>query len=174
MKGVDPELKEFFNLAGVSEKQLKDDETRDFIYKFIENHGGVQKAIESARDVTSLRSGQSAVTSATESAQSSQQEQKSDQEAVEALRMKESDGNTKISLPFDFVHVQHVGYDSDTPFDPKSDDLISDGGSKEKEPARDAEQPSSSTSQQKARTPPTPTPRATKRSSLEKEDNERQ
>lgn len=58
LDGVNPELREFFNLAGVSEHQLKDDETRDFIYKFIDQHGGVAKAIESIRDAPSLPSNQ--------------------------------------------------------------------------------------------------------------------
>ncbi|KAL0277156.1 UNVERIFIED_CONTAM: hypothetical protein PYX00_004531 [Menopon gallinae] len=35
----DPHLKEFFAKAGVSDKQLHDPETRDFIYEFIEQHG---------------------------------------------------------------------------------------------------------------------------------------
>ncbi|CAL1297234.1 unnamed protein product [Larinioides sclopetarius] len=41
---VDQELKDFFNLAGVSDKDLNDCETRTFIYDFINNHGGVEKA----------------------------------------------------------------------------------------------------------------------------------
>lgn len=44
VESVDQELQDFFNLAGVSEKDLKDCETRTFIYDFINNHGGVEKA----------------------------------------------------------------------------------------------------------------------------------
>ncbi|GFR15108.1 wiskott-Aldrich syndrome protein homolog [Trichonephila clavata] len=44
IESVDQELQDFFNLAGVSEKDLKDCETRTFIYDFINNHGGVEKA----------------------------------------------------------------------------------------------------------------------------------
>lgn len=44
-----PGLKEFFAVAGVSEQQLKDDATRNFIYSFIDSHGGVDKAIQSIK-----------------------------------------------------------------------------------------------------------------------------
>ena len=35
LENVDPKLKQFFSKAGVSEKELQDKETRDFIYDFI-------------------------------------------------------------------------------------------------------------------------------------------
>ncbi|KAG8234185.1 hypothetical protein J437_LFUL007345 [Ladona fulva] len=37
----DPQLKQFFDMAGVSESQLQDRETREFIYDFINRHGGL-------------------------------------------------------------------------------------------------------------------------------------
>lgn len=40
----DPALKKFFNKAGVSDRQLEDKETRDFIYDFIYTHGGLDAA----------------------------------------------------------------------------------------------------------------------------------
>lgn len=49
MNNVGPDLREFFNVAGVSENHLKDEETRNFIYTFIQSHGGVDKAIESIK-----------------------------------------------------------------------------------------------------------------------------
>ncbi|XP_022918686.2 actin nucleation-promoting factor WASL-like [Onthophagus taurus] len=45
----DQTLQQFFKKAGVSEKHLKDEATREFIYDFIEKHGGrdaVEKVIE--------------------------------------------------------------------------------------------------------------------------------
>ncbi|XP_015592177.1 neural Wiskott-Aldrich syndrome protein [Cephus cinctus] len=39
---LDPDLKQFFNKVGVSETQLRDPETRDFIYDFIENRGNMK------------------------------------------------------------------------------------------------------------------------------------
>ncbi|KAG6456913.1 hypothetical protein O3G_MSEX010007, partial [Manduca sexta] len=40
------ELLSFFNMAGVSDKQLQDQETREFIYSFIESHGGIDAVKE--------------------------------------------------------------------------------------------------------------------------------
>lgn len=40
------ELLSFFSMAGVSEKQLQDEETREFIYSFIETHGGIDAVKE--------------------------------------------------------------------------------------------------------------------------------
>lgn len=40
-KADDPQLKEFFVEAGVSETHLRDKETREFIYDFINKHGGI-------------------------------------------------------------------------------------------------------------------------------------
>ncbi|KAK7868548.1 hypothetical protein R5R35_009448 [Gryllus longicercus] len=37
----DPQLKQFFDKAGVSDSQLQDRETREFIYDFINRHGGL-------------------------------------------------------------------------------------------------------------------------------------
>ncbi|XP_075228899.1 actin nucleation-promoting factor WASL-like [Lycorma delicatula] len=37
----DPQLKQFFNKAGVSDNQLQDRKTREFIYDFIEKNGGL-------------------------------------------------------------------------------------------------------------------------------------
>lgn len=41
MNEVDPALKSLFSDAGVSDHQLKDKETAQFIYDFIEKRGGV-------------------------------------------------------------------------------------------------------------------------------------
>lgn len=48
----DPALKKFFNKAGVSDRQLEDKETRDFIYEFIYAHGGVDAAKSEVLDIT--------------------------------------------------------------------------------------------------------------------------
>nr|BAN20675.1 wiskott-aldrich syndrome protein [Riptortus pedestris] len=45
-KGVDPQLRDFFSQAGVSETHLQDKETRDFIYDFINRNGGIEKVKE--------------------------------------------------------------------------------------------------------------------------------
>lgn len=42
LESIDPQLKEVFTTAGVSDNQLKNPEMREFIYDFIDNHGGVQ------------------------------------------------------------------------------------------------------------------------------------
>ncbi|XP_050696454.1 actin nucleation-promoting factor WASL-like isoform X2 [Eriocheir sinensis] len=43
---MDDKLEGFFNMVGVSQKQLSDSRTREFIYDFIEKNGGVEKAIQ--------------------------------------------------------------------------------------------------------------------------------
>ncbi|KAG8312510.1 hypothetical protein J6590_023117 [Homalodisca vitripennis] len=40
-----PEMKEFFQKAGVSAIQLQDRETRDFIYSFIQTNGGLKRVV---------------------------------------------------------------------------------------------------------------------------------
>ncbi|XP_066995437.1 actin nucleation-promoting factor WASL isoform X2 [Anabrus simplex] len=42
----DPQLKQFFVKAGVSDSQLQDKETREFIYDFINRHGGIDAVKE--------------------------------------------------------------------------------------------------------------------------------
>lgn len=44
----DPQLKQFFKKAGVSDRQLQDRETREFIYDFINRHGGLDAVKEDA------------------------------------------------------------------------------------------------------------------------------
>lgn len=46
LESIDPQLKEVFTTAGVSDNQLKNPEMRDFIYDFIDNHGGVQAFVK--------------------------------------------------------------------------------------------------------------------------------
>lgn len=43
---VDPQLKQFFDMVGVSEHELRDQATREFIYDFIESHGGMNAVKE--------------------------------------------------------------------------------------------------------------------------------
>lgn len=43
---IDPQLKEVFTTAGVSDNQLKNPRMRDFIYDFIDNHGGIQAFVK--------------------------------------------------------------------------------------------------------------------------------
>lgn len=45
LENVDPNLKKFFQKAGVDEKALQDKDTREFIYDFIDKHGGVEAAL---------------------------------------------------------------------------------------------------------------------------------
>jgi len=45
LENVDPNLKKFFQKAGVDEKALQDRDTREFIYDFIDKHGGVEAAL---------------------------------------------------------------------------------------------------------------------------------
>lgn len=42
MNNLDPELKNLFDMCGISEAQLKDKETSKVIYDFIEKKGGVE------------------------------------------------------------------------------------------------------------------------------------
>ncbi|KAI1298604.1 Neural Wiskott-Aldrich syndrome protein [Halotydeus destructor] len=49
LDNVAPDLKEFFKVAGVSDQELKDENTRKFIYEFIDKNGGVEQAIKSIK-----------------------------------------------------------------------------------------------------------------------------
>ncbi|KAL7647526.1 UNVERIFIED_CONTAM: hypothetical protein RMT77_001126 [Armadillidium vulgare] len=51
------ELNEFFKLAGVSQKLLQDDNTRKFIYDFIDQHGGVERATQESKVYGSIKRG---------------------------------------------------------------------------------------------------------------------
>ncbi|XP_046439003.1 neural Wiskott-Aldrich syndrome protein-like [Daphnia pulex] len=53
LDNVDPNLLKFFARAGISENHLKDKATREFIYDFIDKHGGKEAAI---REISSLQS----------------------------------------------------------------------------------------------------------------------
>ncbi|RWS30266.1 hypothetical protein B4U80_11059 [Leptotrombidium deliense] len=50
MKNTYGDLQDFFKMANVNENHLKDEKTRDFIYDFIDRNGGVNKAIEEAKE----------------------------------------------------------------------------------------------------------------------------
>ena len=44
MNNIDPQWKKLFDRIGVTEKELQDKETSQFIYDFVESHGGIEKA----------------------------------------------------------------------------------------------------------------------------------
>lgn len=46
VNNIDPKWKKLFDSAGITEKELEDEETSQFIYDFIEKHGGIDKAAE--------------------------------------------------------------------------------------------------------------------------------
>ena len=48
-ENLDPELKTLFDTVGISEEQLKDKETADFIYDFLEQQGGLDKVKQEVR-----------------------------------------------------------------------------------------------------------------------------
>lgn len=50
INGDDPQLNTFFQKAGVSEKQLQDRNTREFIYNFINDHGGREAVQENVQE----------------------------------------------------------------------------------------------------------------------------
>ncbi|KZR98815.1 Wiskott-Aldrich Syndrome-like protein [Daphnia magna] len=52
LDNVDPNLLKFFARAGISESHLKDKATREFIYDFIDKHGGKEAA---SREISSLQ-----------------------------------------------------------------------------------------------------------------------
>ena len=54
LENVDPNLKKFFQKAGVDERILQNKDTREFIYDFIDKHGGVEAAL---REVNNLNEG---------------------------------------------------------------------------------------------------------------------
>jgi len=54
LENVDPNLKKFFQKAGVDEKTLQDKDTRDFIYDFIDKHGGVEAALREVNNSPDL------------------------------------------------------------------------------------------------------------------------
>jgi Wiskott-Aldrich syndrome protein len=49
LENVDPNLIKFFEVAGVSQEQLTDQDTRTFIYDFIDRHGGIDAAIQEVK-----------------------------------------------------------------------------------------------------------------------------
>ncbi|KAG8548962.1 hypothetical protein GDO81_023386 [Engystomops pustulosus] len=49
VNALDPELRDLFSKAGISDAQLKDAETSKLIYDFIEQHGGVEAVKEELR-----------------------------------------------------------------------------------------------------------------------------
>ncbi|CAL4133600.1 unnamed protein product [Meganyctiphanes norvegica] len=51
---ADDRLQRFFNIVGISEHQLADKRTREFIYGFIEKNGGIEKAIEESQRFDAL------------------------------------------------------------------------------------------------------------------------
>eukprot|EP00795_Rhopilema_esculentum_P014200 gene14200-5207_t len=44
VNNIDPKWKKLFDSAGITEKELEDEETSKFIYDFVEKHGGIEKA----------------------------------------------------------------------------------------------------------------------------------
>ncbi len=46
MNNIDPQWKKLFDNAGITEKELQDEETSKFIYDFVESHGGIEKATQ--------------------------------------------------------------------------------------------------------------------------------
>ena len=46
MNNIDPKWKKLFDRIGVTEKELQDKETSQFIYDLVESHGGIEKATE--------------------------------------------------------------------------------------------------------------------------------
>ncbi len=44
MNNIDPKWKKLFDNAGITERELQDEETSKFIYDFVESHGGIEKA----------------------------------------------------------------------------------------------------------------------------------
>ena len=54
LDSVDPNLKKFLQKAGVNEKALQEKDTRDFIYDFIDKHGGVEAALRKVPTLQNL------------------------------------------------------------------------------------------------------------------------
>ena len=44
MNNIDPKWKNLFDNAGITERELEDEATSQFIYDFVESHGGIEKA----------------------------------------------------------------------------------------------------------------------------------
>lgn len=44
VNNIDPKWKKLFDSAGITEKELEDQDTSQFIYDFVEKHGGIDKA----------------------------------------------------------------------------------------------------------------------------------
>eukprot|EP00088_Acartia_fossae_P006652 TRINITY_DN13069_c0_g1_i1.p1 TRINITY_DN13069_c0_g1~~TRINITY_DN13069_c0_g1_i1.p1 ORF type:complete len:541 (-),score=174.23 TRINITY_DN13069_c0_g1_i1:321-1943(-) len=54
LENVDPNLKKFFQKAGVDERILQNKDTREFIYDFIDKHGGVEAALREVNNITEV------------------------------------------------------------------------------------------------------------------------
>lgn len=52
VNGEDEELNEFFKKAGVSQMQLQDRDTREFIYDFICRNGGREAAVQQVKQTS--------------------------------------------------------------------------------------------------------------------------
>jgi len=51
---IDPKWKKLFDSAGITEKELEDEETSQFIYDFVEKHGGIDKAAAEMENLNRL------------------------------------------------------------------------------------------------------------------------
>lgn len=49
MDSLSSEMREFFAVAGVTEAQLADRELREFIFAFLDGHGGIECAVAAQR-----------------------------------------------------------------------------------------------------------------------------
>ena len=50
---INPEWRKLLDTVGVTEEQLKDKETANFIYDFVEKRGGIQKATQELENIKS-------------------------------------------------------------------------------------------------------------------------
>lgn len=55
VNGEDEELNEFFKKAGVSQMQLQDRDTREFIYDFICRNGGREAAVQQVKQTSTTK-----------------------------------------------------------------------------------------------------------------------
>ena len=49
---IDPEWKKLLDAVGITNEQLKDENTATFIYDFVEKHGGIEEANRQLEEVT--------------------------------------------------------------------------------------------------------------------------
>ncbi|XDV25294.1 hypothetical protein PO909_029234 [Leuciscus waleckii] len=109
MNNLDPELKQFFDMCGISEDQLKDKEISKVIFDFIEKKGGVEAVKKELRQGPSGPSGPSGLSEPT--LLMATVDKKNPEINNQHYKNKKKISKADIGTPYNFQHIGHVGWD---------------------------------------------------------------